>query len=209
MAYIRCGRCVAALVAACAAVFALPARAELEVSLVITGNMDEIRAVFDQLQASGIGEAGNAGEGLKLEVHSAAGTPMTEAPAEAEAAPAPEAPLTLTHMSVEPPTVLAGAVLRVSVKVQDKENRVDTIGANLHSAGKEFTFDLFDNGSHGDDTAGDGTWTVNVAVPGAATPGEYILTLYAYDATGERIALPNAAGELEAVSIASPLTVTP
>lgn len=209
--------------AAAAMVMVLPwqsAHAELQVSLQITGSMDEIRAVLDTLQQSGVGAAAEDGQGLKLEVHSTATGAENAAPADAPAAtpaspeapgatPAPEPPLAIGEVKVEPPSVLAGAVLRVSAKVTDKEARVDTIGANLHSADKEFTFDLFDNGSHGDDASGDGVWTVNVAVPGAATPGDYTLTLYAYDATGARISLPDGAGGEGPVSASATLVVTP
>jgi hypothetical protein len=192
---------------------AVPAHAELEVSLEISGSVEEVLAVLQHLQAAGFGQPGaEAAEGLKLEVHSTAtsaegAAPMPE-PA-AETPPAPEPTLALRNVQMAPAAVAAGEVLRVTVDVRDEAKLIDTVAANMHTAEKEFTFDLFDNGSHGDVAAGDGVWSVNVAVPGAATPGDYTLTLYAYDASGTRLTLPNEAGEAVVVSAETALTVKP
>ncbi len=190
---------------------AAPARAELELSLEISGTVDEVMAVLQHLQAAGFGQAGGEeADGLKLEVHSTAtspeGAPAPEAPGPETA---PEPPLALRNIQLAPTAVAAGEVLRVTVDVRDEAKKIDTVAANLHTAEKEFTFDLFDNGSHGDIAAGDGVWSVNVAVPGAATAGDYTLTLYAYDASGTRLTLPNEAGEETPVSVEAALTVKP
>lgn len=204
------------LALAAMATVAAPARAELELSLEISGSVDEVLAALQHLQAAGFGQPSATGtEGLKLEVHSTAtsgdaAAPEAAPPAEA-APPTPEPPLAMRNIQMAPTAVAAGEVLRVSVDVRDEAKLIDTVAANLHTAEKEFTFDLFDNGSHGDIAAGDGVWSVNVAVPGAATPGDYTLTLYAYDAAGTRLTLPNDAGEAVPVpvSVEAALTVKP
>lgn len=195
---------------ALAALAAAPAaRAELEVSLEISGSVDEIMAVLDQLKQAGLGqESEDGGEGLRLEVHSTATT--EGAPADAVAPPpAPEPPIALGSVHVEPATVTAGQVLRVTVAVKDQDHVVDTVAANMRKEGKEFTFDLFDDGSHGDEAAGDGVRSVNVAVPGAATPGEYEIVFFAYDAAGNQVTLPNEQGEPVPVSASAKVTVQP
>ncbi|MFM1919769.1 MAG: hypothetical protein RLZZ303_1403 [Candidatus Hydrogenedentota bacterium] len=194
---------------ALAALAAAPAaRAELEVSLEISGSVDEIMAVLDQLKQAGLGqESEEGGEGLRLEVQSTA-TPEG-APAEAAPPPAPEPPITLGSVVVEPASVTPGQVLRVTVAVKDQDRVVDTVAANMRNNGKEFTFDLFDDGSHGDEAAGDGVRSVNVAVPGAATPGEYEIVFFAYDAAGNQVTLPNAHGEPEPVTASAKVTVQP
>lgn len=199
----------------CVAAVAVPASAEVSVSLEISGSIEEITAVLQHLQAAGFGQAAEGAEGLKLEVHSEATADMPAdpaAPVPDPAAPAPEAPLAplaLANVQLAPTEVAAGEVLRVSVDVRDANNVVDTVAANMHTADKEFTFDLFDNGSHGDITAGDGVWSVNVAVPGAAVPGPYTLTLFAYDAAGTRLSLPNDAGEQIPVTVETAIAVKP
>jgi hypothetical protein len=52
-------------------------------------------------------------------------------------------------------------------------------------------------------------WSVNVAVPGAAVPGPYTLTLFAYDAAGTRLSLPNEAGEQIPVTVETAIAVKP
>lgn len=201
--------CMRGTVALFAVLAALSARAELEVSLEISGSVDEIMAVLQQLREAGLGEAGEEGsEGLRLEVHSTATAEEAGLPAEAPAA-APAQPIVLSNVGLEPSVVTAGQVLRVTVQVYDEANVVDTVAANMHSDDKEFTFDLFDDGSHGDETAGDGIRSVNVAVPGAATPGDYQLTFYAYDAAGTQLTLPGENGEPAPVSISATVTVQP
>ncbi len=197
-------------VAAVAAVMlVVAARAELQVSLEISGSVDEIMAVLQQLREAGLGDAGEEGsEGLRLEVHSTATAEEAAAPVEAPAA-APTQPIALSNVGLEPSVVTAGQVLRVTVQVYDEANVVDTVAANMHSEDKEFTFDLFDDGSHGDETAGDGVRSVNVAVPGAATPGEYQLTFYAYDAAGTQLSLPGENGEPTPITISATVTVQP
>jgi hypothetical protein len=70
---------------------------------------------------------------------------------------------------------------------------VDTVAAMLTNGSRKFAFDLYDNGTHGDETAGDGRWSVNVTIPVSADADTYALKLSAYTTMGDPIMKPGEA----------------
>jgi hypothetical protein len=178
------------------------AAAEVTVSVTLEGDLDEIIPILQQLQLRGVG-AGvtvHTGEGIPIEVHSVAGEAgAREAPdgaATGEAALDPPMPqqsdaVTLGAPDLAPRPVAPGETLTVVMPVNDPRGRIDTIGAGIRGIDGG-TFDLYDNGTRGDETAADADWTGVFTVPDGAAPGDYALSITAYDINGMPLRLPGA-----------------
>lgn len=166
------------------------AAGEVQVTLTISGDLDEILAVVQHLKQMGLGTGDwEPNDPLKLRIHSVQAMPGAEpapeaaAPAETapEPMPAPEPALALREASAVPPNPSPGAPVLVSVRVVDEEGRIDTLAATL--AKTNVTVDLKDDGSHGDAAAGDGVWSATLPTPADAA-GPYEIQIIAYDANG-------------------------
>jgi hypothetical protein len=209
-----------AIVALCLGLWAAPtARAEIVISLEIQGTVGEIMQVLRTLKDAGLGgDPGSPDDGMKMEVHSSTTRDdiAQEAPAEA---PDPAAPVALepvppsgpgfSALSAEPQEVAAGEVLHVRVRLADPAGVVDTVEATLTNGVVSFAFDLFDNASHGDATAGDGMWSVDALMPGGADTGAYTLSLLAYDSVGAPVTVTGEDGTATAISASAGLNVKP
>ncbi|HRI89451.1 MAG TPA: hypothetical protein PK869_14355 [Candidatus Hydrogenedentes bacterium] len=161
---------------------AAPAFAEVKVSVTITGTIEELIPVLQKLQELGIGGAPAVDDPLKLNVHSV----MTEAGAPADA----PAPLAIGPVTVEPAAAKAGDSVLISAAVQDQGRAVDTVAAAIG----ELRIDLFDNGTEGDLTAGDGIWSRQIALPATLAAGDAPVSVSAYNASGEAVTVPDATG---------------
>lgn len=179
-----------------------PAQGEVEVSVTLTGPIEEIIPILHLINDLGAGKRA-AGEPLELQVHSsfaeesapapdpvadpAPGAPMA-APAPTEPTAPPPAPLSVVSFSVEPAQVAPGTAITASATIHDAEGAVDTVAVRV--AGIEgVSFELFDNASGGDVTAGDGTWTGAFIVPAELAGGAGELMLTAFDAYGDPVEL--------------------
>lgn len=179
-----------------------PAHGEVEVSVTLTGPIEEIIPILHLINDLGAGKRAT-GEPLELQVHSsfpeqaapapaaapdpAPAAPMAAAPT-AEPAPAtpPPAPLAVLSFAVEPAQAAPGASVTASAAIHDAEGKVDTVAVRV--AGVEgVSFELFDNASGGDATAGDGTWTGSFILPAAMAAGGGELVLTAFDAYGDPV----------------------
>jgi hypothetical protein len=162
---------------------------EVTVTVTITGSIDDILPILHQLQQMGVGTGGATGEDpLKLRVHSV----MTQDEAEG-APPATIMPLQPRFLSFEatPATVKPGETLLVTVGVDDPERRINTVAASLG----DLTIDLFDNGSNGDVTAGDGIWSNTITVPVGLGVGGHPLAIKAFNADGGPVIVKSPGGE--------------
>lgn len=162
------------------------AEAEVTISITLTGSIEEILPILQQLQGLGIGVSGQ--DPLKLNVHSVMGAEAGQAPG--EPAPAPEVappppppPLGFTGVVVAPAAAKVGETMTFTATLSDPDHVVDTVAITVG----ELKFDLFDNGANGDVTAMDGTWSRAYELPATLTPGTHAGVIQAYDVNGEPV----------------------
>lgn len=155
------------------------AGAELKVSVTLSGSVDELLPIIQHLKDMGVGLGAQAGEAVKLEVHSV----ITRGEGVADEAPAPEPALALLNPHVEPTAPNPSEEVLIVVRVSDPEHKVDTVAGRF----RRYDFDLYDDGTHGDKVAGDGTWSYAYVLPTDATPGAYTFTIRAFDVHGDPV----------------------
>lgn len=165
--------------------FAPFAPADLEVSLTVTGDIDDIRALLGFIEERNRG--GGDGDPMKINVHSVAG-------GESGATATPEVPPVKLH----PPQWSAekltpGQPALVSVAVRDEREEVDTIA--LHVVGTNLKTDLYDDGSHGDVKANDGVWSVSLTPLEATPAGTYDVIVTGFDGRGRALQSKGPDGE--------------
>ena len=223
--------------------------AEVEISVVLTGSVEEISAILKALEEQGIAVDGS-GDGIKVETRRTVREPVPRPqannrgkanrgrvkPATARrgqptrrsqpnrqrrvlpntarglqpgpapelnraptrpSGPRPQAPAheadgvamsALSGIAISPRSTRPGQPILVTAKVEDPRHAVDTVAASVAERGN-LTFDLYDNGAHGDQVAGDGLWSYELRLPDDLAPGEYTINLTAHDAYGGAIRL--------------------
>ena len=185
-----------------AVLLALSATAEVELSLTVEGTAEEIAAVLQFLQTSGL----SGGGGVQVQVESNFTRPDAPEPAAETPPPPPPPSLALTNPGVTPVSVRPGTATLLSVDVIDTERKVDTITATLGD--NVFAADLYDNGMRGDVAAGDGRWSVLLNVPVDLPDGPHTITIEAYDAQGARLSTPGPDGQPQAISVSLVVNVS-
>ncbi len=192
--------------------------ADVQVSITLTGDLDEMLGILQQLRRMGYGGGEYDEDPLRLRVHSTHQTQQESVilPPENEAAPleeevTPELPpqpvIALNTPAIEPASAAPGSAVRVTVQVIDMENAIDTLAATLNAA--NVAADLFDNGQNGDIAAGDGVWSAMLNLPVDLPPGRYEVKILAYDANGAPILTLTADQRVTQLSAVIPLAVTP
>lgn len=182
--------------------FVAAAAAEVQVSVTLSGDVDEILAVLVQLREMGLIQADvPQDDSTRIQVHSitvgsldetaataAPAAPVDEAtPQSPLEAPAPAEPrLELAAPTLTPGSVRAGETVLIAVPVVDTERRVDTLAVQIATPAP-IGNDLFDNGGDGDAIAGDGVWSRTVALPADLPVGEYAIKVIGYDRDGAAI----------------------
>ncbi|NUM55172.1 MAG: hypothetical protein HUU46_16125 [Candidatus Hydrogenedentes bacterium] len=175
-----------------------PAHGEVTVSITISGPVEELVPILQKLQELGLGGATATADPLKLNVHSV----MTEE--EKAAAPADATQPAIKSVTVEPASAKAGENVLITAIVADPNRAIDTVAATVGDS----KVDLFDNGTEGDVTAGDGVWSRSTALPAALAAGEVAVAVNAYNANGEAVQAPGADGQPAPLTAAATLTVT-
>ena len=153
-------------------------------SVTISGPIDEILPLLEQLKDMGVG-APSTDESLRVELRSVAKAP--------EAAEPPKPPLALEALQADPPSVRVGEPVRLSVRVSDPAGVVDTVAATI--SGVAGSVDLYDNGTHGDATVNDGVWSASVVTDAPLAPGEHTVAVSAFNAFGTVVMAPGADGK--------------
>lgn len=177
---------------------AIPAaRAEVTVSITISGTVEELVPILQKLQELGLGGATASGDPLKLNVHSV----MTNEGTPAAAA----APPAIESAAVEPASAKAGEAVLVTAKIADAGHAIDTVAATVG----ETKVDLFDNGMEGDATAGDGIWSRKLTLSPALAAGDVAVAINAYNANGEPVLITGADGQSAPLTAQAKVTVTP
>jgi hypothetical protein len=210
--------------------FARPAHAEVDVSVTLSGDIDEIIAVLVQLRNLGIGEniAAQAEDPLRLHVHSIAVGSLDDPPADAEqqgasgadrqaeapqpaepeqpAAPPPPPTPNLADATVEPTTAAPGQPVTVTVAANDPDHAIDTVAVEFDTPAPLMR-DLYDTGTEGDAQAGDGVWSRRIVLPPDLASGEYTGRIVGFDINGEPLTARTGDGEPRRVQTGVTLTV--
>ena len=196
------------------------AHAELSVSVTISGPPDELLPLLQHIKDMGIGHGGGE-SGIKLEMNSVS-APASPAPATASGPetpalpqpttpPAPPAPpkpvLGFTEAQSVPATAKPGNTILISVRVGDPDHQIDTIAATV--VGTPGVVDLYDNGTHGDATTADGIWSASIPLNSQVKPGDYLITITAYNRNGLAVMVPGPDKQEIPLSAQAKITVTP
>jgi len=176
-------RCVLPL---CLLLLAASAAAELQLSLTLTGTPEEIIRAVEVLREAGLVADGGEAPGTPLTIES------TTSQAELDAARQESTKVVVGNALASPPNAKAGTPMLVTIDVLDAARRVDTISAVL---GENLaTTDLYDNGTNGDVTPGDGRWSALLMVPPRIAAGSHEIVFTPYDAKGAPLTAPGPDG---------------
>jgi hypothetical protein len=189
------------------------ARAEVSISITISGSIDELLPILRQLQNMGVGAGDGTDDPLKLNVHSVmtgedmalpGGEPVATAPEEPQSEPQPAVvTLGIAGASATPNPAKSGENVLFTAKIGDPNHVVDTVGLTVG----DVTFDLFDNGANGDLKAMDGIWSRSYELPATLSPGEQVATINAYDVNGEPVVLSEEGKDPMPVSTETSFTI--
>lgn len=149
------------------------ARAELEVSLTVSGEIREIQALLSYIEERNQSGADEGDNPLKISVHSIAG---------GDAAANMPRPVTLATPQLSAEKLTPGQPALVTLAVLDDRDEVDTLAIEV--VGTNLKTDLYDDGTHGDVDPGDNVWSVTLTPMEATPAGEYELIITGYDPKG-------------------------
>jgi len=162
----------------------------LELTLSVSGTMDEIMKVIDCLRQSGLGVSTSRSDTDPFRVHIySSNEPVKEEVKESIT-------VGFTEIKTEPENPIAGTSMKLSAKITDTLNIVDTVSASVF--GTSISSDLKDDGQNGDEIAGDGIWTGIFNLP-PDVMGNKTFILTAFDEKGKIIQLKMDDGTLKPV----------
>lgn len=162
----------------------------IELTLSVTGTMDEIEKVLDCLKQSGLGVSKSQMDTDPFRVHIYSSNENVKEETKEDIS------VGFTEIKTEPENPVAGTSLKLSAKIIDNLNIVDTVSASVF--GTSISFDLKDDGQNGDEVAGDGIWTGNFDLP-TDVIGNKTFMLTAFDEKGKIIQLKTDDGTLKPV----------
>ncbi len=162
------------------------AHASLEVSLTVTGDIGEIKALLDYIEARNQQGADASDNPMKIMVHSVAdGLEMTAQPA--------RVPVKLATPQISSGKLTPGQSTLVTVAVRDEQQLLDTLAIQIVNT--NLSTDMYDDGSHGDAKANDGVWSVTLTPLETTPAGSYELIVSGFDRNGHALLSPDGAGE--------------
>lgn len=178
------------------------------VSVTLSGSVEEMLPILQHLRDMGFGSAAKIDvsgddEAIRMQVHSVM-TGEEDLTAAAEEPERDPTVLALFDAKLEPAEAKGGDVILLTVEVNDPEKRVDTVAATFPGHPNQ-VFDLFDNGTQGDRTVGDGVWSRRIPVFPALEAGQHTLQVRAYDVNGQLLAAAEGGEPIVAETV---LTVT-
>lgn len=199
------------------------AQATLKVSITLEGDVDTLIQVLEYIKSQGL-DIQESESPLKFEVHSISSA-TTQPPQEiqAEEILVEEESLAVQEPTT-PPLVLdiiqelhlgthslaPGETTRLSVAVEDPRMLMDTMTARLEiSDDTRLLYDLLDDGTRGDETAGDGVWSTILSIPAGIAEGDYKLVITPYDAYGAPIMYKDEHGTSQTIAATTRINVTP
>ncbi len=177
------GVCMAALLGSASV------SAQVEVSVTLSGSVEEMLPILQHLRDMGFGDSAKidvsgGDEAIRMSVHSV--MKGDEAAESDEAAPEMPEGLALFDAKFDPASAESGKAALLTVSVSDPEKKVDTVAARFRDI-SDATLDLFDNGTQGDRTVGDGIWSRRVPVFPQLQAGQHVLEITAFDVNGQAI----------------------
>lgn len=177
--------------------FAPEVRAELEVSLTISGEIREIQALLSYIEQRNRAGADEGDNPLKISVHSIAG---------GDAVPASmPRPVTLATPQLSAEKLTPGQPALVTVAVLDDRDEVDTLAIEV--VGTNLKTDLYDDGTHGDVDPNDNVWSVTLTPMEATPAGEYELIITGYDPKGRPLTTAHQDGAESPVQVRREITI--
>ncbi len=172
-------------------------RAELEVSLTVSGEIREIQALLSYIEQRNRAGADEGDNPLKISVHSIAG---------GDAVPANmPRPVTLATPQLSAEILTPGQPALVTVAVMDDRDEVDTLAIEV--VGTNLKTDLYDDGTHGDVDPGDNVWSVTLTPMEATPAGEYELIITGYDPKGRPLTTARQDGAESPVQVRRKITI--
>jgi len=172
-------------------------RAELEVSLTVSGEIREIQALLSYIEQRNRAGADEGDNPLKISVHSIAG---------GDAVPANmPRPVTLATPQLSAEILTPGQPALVTVAVMDDRDEVDTLAIEV--VGTNLKTDLYDDGTHGDVDPGDNVWSVTLTPMEATPAGEYELIITGYDPKGRPLTTAQQDGAESPVHVRRKITI--
>lgn len=194
-----------------ASVFAaVAAFGEIQVSVTISGNLEEMLPILMQLKESGSQIKLESDDEVRVHVHSVTsekGDMHVGQEAEEVKAPTASNPA-LVEPKIVPESVKAGEEITLTVKLADPNRVVDTLSAEV-AIPKPVTVDLFDKGDEGDEVAGDNIWTRKLMIPADTPVGSYEVRISAFDADGKPIQIVKPDGTQAPLMITTLVNVNP
>lgn len=174
------------------------ARAEVTVSITLSGSIEELIPIMQQLKqivAKGTDAKGEDGPVMKVQMHSITSPsdarfnprPTYAVPPTAVPKPAPKPALALMPPTLSPGVVAPGTSITVTTEVYDRDHRIDTMSLVIADSG--LSFELYDNGTNNDKKARDGVWTTQIDLPEDIAAGSHIVKIMAYDRNGEALSI--------------------
>lgn len=107
---------------------------------------------------------------------------------------------------ITPDALKPGETALVTVHISDKNGVVDRVEGKVQEDDR-ITLKLQDNGEGPDVTAGDNVWSLDVEVPTAAPPGQFILELKAIRSDGLPVQIRDKSGNVHDLSATVPLVI--
>ncbi len=198
-------RSIALVVLLSLALFMNTAAAEVTLSITISGTPDELIPLLKKLKGMGIGmeetaEATDTDAALRVHMHSVnEDISMVEEAEPESAAQENVAPLGLWGAAVSPPQARPGDTVVVTVQISDPKHEIDTVAASLDGE-NGYLFDLYDDGTYGDEVPNDGIWSYALKVPQSLDAESYTIAIVPYNRFGDQIVTAGATGVDEIVS---------
>ena len=114
-----------------------------------------------------------------------------------------------TSSSIAPQPLHSGDTALITIGVKDKNEIIRSIVGEIVIDGDTIIeLPLNDSGEEGDVKAGDDIWSLGVAVPVNAPTGDFNVTFTAYRSDGIAVPIRDERGEITALSVELPLTIS-
>ncbi len=113
----------------------------------------------------------------------------------------------ITSAAIIPNQLQPGDTAVISVQIEDKFGVVTRV-EGVVKEDPTLNFKLLDDGQAPDAAAGDGIWTLEVAVPFNAPPGDFQFNLVAYDDSGSPVLIRDENGEVMTLNTNFTLNIT-
>ncbi len=178
------------------------ATAALEVSLTVSGDIDEIQALLRFIEKRNKRPADDGDNPLKISLHSMTSGDMTTLDTKPASMPRP-VKLSPPQLSAEKLT--PGQSTLITVAVRDDRGDVDTVAIQV--VGTNLRTDLYDDATHGDLKAKDNVWSVSLTPMEATPAGRYELIVTAFDRNGRALRAISPNGEEQPLQVRTDVSI--